>query len=115
MAEEDELRSGRPASEFPQATFPTAFVDGVASHVNGEGISKIYFYRVDPNMFGRGGITHNPTFQVVIPTRGFVEMAAFFYQRAKFLINTGVIDEAAWEKALSDVVAAATPQTVSNG
>ena len=47
--------SGRPANEFAPATIATVYADGVTSYAFGPGLVKTYFYRTDPNMFGRGG------------------------------------------------------------
>lgn len=100
MAEEDEEKRGRPDSEFPPASFPSLFADGVTSHVNAMGISKFYFYRIDPNMHGRGGSVLNPVFSVNMPTHGFIDMAAFFYTRVLALIEDDTTARAQWEESV---------------
>jgi hypothetical protein len=90
--------AGRPLNEFPSSTFPTVFADGVASFSAGAGVVKIYFHRADPNMFGRGGVLSNATFQVVMPTLGFAQMAVFFQRRLEILIGNKVFSEDDIEK-----------------
>lgn len=104
MVDIDDPKRGRPDSEFPHINFPTVFADGVVSHVNANGISKFYFQRVEPNMYGSGGAVVTPFMVVAMPTPGFVAMAAFFHQRVQFLISRGDTTQAEWERVLKENV-----------
>jgi hypothetical protein len=107
IAEKPE-HAGRPDSEFPTANFPTVFADGVLSLAPGPGIVKYYLYRVDPNMFGRGGMAANPSLQVVMPLSGFVEMAVFFEKQISDLISQGQISREAVDQLREEGLGAST-------
>lgn len=94
---------GRPAEEFPPATFPTVFADGVASYARGPGFVKFYLYRVDPNMFGRGGSVSTPFAQVVMSSLGFGQATALFERALKEVIKAGELTEEQVEKFRKDI------------
>lgn len=81
--------AGRPATEFPSHTFPSAFADGVSGYARGEGVIKIFFYRTDPNMFGRGGFAYNPFAQVIMPNEGFVRSVILLQRALNSMIESG--------------------------
>src|SRR5262245_31968110 len=83
--------AGRPISEFPSGQFPVVFADGVLSHASASGQAKFYLFRIDPNMYGRGGAIFNPIAQVVMPTMGFLNTAAFLYKRAQAMVKSGEV------------------------
>jgi hypothetical protein len=85
--QEEALRSGRPASEFPDSRFPTAYADGVMSLTPGPGLVKFFLYRVDPNAFGRGGNVNNPFLQIAMHNYGFAQMTLFFQRQLKRLVD----------------------------
>lgn len=85
--------AGRPGSEFPASTLPTTFADGLSSYARGDGVIKMFFYRTDPNMFGRGGSVANPFLQVVVPLDGFVRSAVLLQRALKGLIDGGFVTE----------------------
>lgn len=89
----DEL-GGRPNTEFPPSTMPTAYAEGASSYIRGEGVVKFYLYRTDSNMFGRGGYVSNPFVQVVMPNEGFVRTVALFQRAVNSLIQSGHITQA---------------------
>jgi hypothetical protein len=83
--------AGRPLNEFP--TVPIVFADAALSHVSAGGITKFFLSRVDPNAYGRGGAIVNPALQIVMPTIGFLQMAAFFEQRIQALLKSGEVTQ----------------------
>jgi hypothetical protein len=85
--------ANRPATEFPPGTFATAFADGVSAYVRGPGVVKFFLYRVDPNMFGRGGSVSNPFAQIVMPNEAFVRMVTLFNRAVKAMIKSGEITQ----------------------
>jgi hypothetical protein len=88
-----DLTMGRPATEFPGSTFPTAFADGVLSFVPSPQLVKFYLYRLDPNMFGRGGSVPNPFAQVIMPMAGFLQSTVFLQQQIERMIAHGTITQ----------------------
>jgi hypothetical protein len=108
MQELPDSKQGRPPDEFPGVDVPVAFADGVSSYVGGGGISKFYFYRIDPNIWGYGGAVFNPVSQVVMPTNGFVTTAAFFYAQARRMIANNEITQQQWDQAVAAIETRAT-------
>jgi hypothetical protein len=104
--------AGRPLSEFPDQRFPTAFADGVSSIATGAGNMKFCLYRVDPNLFGRGGAVLNPFLQVVMPTFGFVQTAVFFSRQLKVLVDQKVVTQEQIDQMERDLETAATAAAV---
>lgn len=101
---------GRPAGDFPAATFPTVFADGVASYAHGPGFVKFYLYRIDPNMYGRGGAISNPFAQVVMPVVGFAQAVVLFKRALSDLIRAGQISQSDVDKMETDLAALNRPQ-----
>jgi hypothetical protein len=93
--------AGRPISEFPSGQFPVVFADGVLSHVSAAGQTKFYLFRIDPNMYGRGGAIFNPIAQVVMPTLGFLSTAAFLYKRALAMVKSGEVTQEQFDQAMA--------------
>jgi hypothetical protein len=94
VAEEaDDPKKGRPANEFPGASFPNAFADGVSSYARGAGFVKFYLYRTDPNSFGRGGSVANPFAQIVMPTEGFAAAVVLFQRALREIMKEGIISQ----------------------
>jgi hypothetical protein len=108
MQEPQDPKRGRPPDEFPGTNVPVAYTDGVSSFVNVGGITKFYFYRIDPNIWGRGGAVFNPVAQVVMPTHSFVATAAFFYGQARRMIGSNEITQQQWDEAVAAIEVQAT-------
>ncbi|MGO9399745.1 MAG: hypothetical protein ACLP19_18160 [Xanthobacteraceae bacterium] len=106
-------RLNRPPEEFPPNTFPTVFADGVASYAKGAGFVKFYLYRIDPNMFGRGGSVANPFAQVVMGTYGFAQAFVLFERAMEELIKEGQITDEQMKTLRKDLVEVNTPKGAS--
>lgn len=109
---------GRPASEFPGSTFPSAFADGIASYARGEGVMKLYFYRTDPNMFGRGGYVYNPFAQIIMPNEGFVRAVVLLQRALNSLIQAGQVTQEEINQInqkLDEINPTAPPTAPTNG
>jgi hypothetical protein len=101
--------AGRPEGEFPPSGFPTVFADGVSGYQPSAQTVKFFLYRLDPNMFGRSGFRANPFGQVVMPTVGFVQTAAFFQHAVKQLVAQGFIKQQDYDQMLVDIEAVNRP------
>jgi hypothetical protein len=111
-------RQERPPEEFPPATFPTVFCDGVASYAIGPGFVKFYLYRVDANMFGRGGAVANPFAQVVMSTFGFAQAFVLFERALDDLEKNGQITREqidTFRRGLTEMNAPKEPTRESGG
>lgn len=97
MADPFDTMQGRPLEEFPAGNVPVAFADGVSSFVNAGGVAKFYFYRIDPNLWGRGGAVYNPVVQVVMPSEAFPLTAAFLVAQVKRMIASKQITQENWD------------------
>jgi hypothetical protein len=95
--------AGRPETEFPSSTMATVFADGVSGYAPGPGIIKFYLYRIDPNMFGRKGFKANPFAQVVMPSHGFAQTAAFFMHAVKNMIAAGALSQAQFDEMVNSI------------
>jgi len=77
-----------PTDEFPPPGFPVVYADGAISIAPSGTVTKFYLARVDPNMYGRGGVSVNPIAQVVMPTVGFLRMVDFLKEEAERIKQT---------------------------
>ena len=66
---------------YPSATFPTAFVDGVLSASWGRGVIKLYLSRTDPHFRAEPGWRDTPIAQIIAPVDGFASIALFLSGR----------------------------------
>jgi len=82
---------GRPLTEFPTPAFPVVYADGVVSLVPTAPIVKFYLYRLDPNIFAKGGSNIIPLLQIVMPTPSFVATALFFQQQLDRMLELKLI------------------------
>jgi hypothetical protein len=85
-----------PNPDWPPLQFPVLFADGALSTAWATGIVKFYFYRSDPEYraLPNTGSRDMPNAQVVMPTAGFVAMAALFERTVQRLIDQKMISEA---------------------
>lgn len=102
-------RNGRPATEFPGASFPVVFADSASSFTPTTQVVKVYFSRIDPNMHGLGGVEINPILQMIMPTSGFVAMAVFFEQQLDRMVGQGLVTRAQVNEAKAQLGIPATP------
>lgn len=105
----------RPAAEFPTPATPTIFADGVSSYAPGAGVTKFFLYRLDPNMYARGGVKANPIAQVVMPVHGFAQTAALFQHGVRQLITAGLLSQSDFDQMIRGVEALNPPPTTSDG
>lgn len=122
MSEQERIMDhldGRPETEFPTSATPTVFADGVSGYAPGPGVIKFFLYRIDPNMFGRGGAKANAVVQVVMPFHGFAQTAALFHHAIKQVIAAGVVSQSDFDQMINAVelvnTPPTTPPTTSNG
>ncbi len=91
--------AGRPAEEFISGTFPTIYADGVSSISATPPLMKMFLFRTDPNVFGRGGAVVNPFVQLVMPVEGFIHTVAFFSWQIEKFIEDKVITQEQFDQA----------------
>jgi len=82
------------ADEFPPASFPTVFADGVSNLTPGPGVVKFYFTRTDAGFQSLVKFITHPFAQVIMPTVPFVQMAIFFERSVAALVSRGKITQA---------------------
>jgi hypothetical protein len=95
--------AGNPESEFPTATFPTCYADGVSGYLPSSAGVKFFLYRSDPNMFGRMGAKANPFVQVVMPIEAFARSVALFDHAINALIKAEVLSQAQMDQFRLDI------------
>ena len=64
--------------DFPAPDFATVYVDGVTSLLPGPQIIKMYLGRVEPSLKAESKSRTTPVIQIIMPTTGFLQAAAFF-------------------------------------
>jgi hypothetical protein len=85
--------------QYPPATIPTIFADGVTNFNNSIEITKFYFFRFDPTFAGVGPALPQVFAQVAMPMSGFVATVAFFKAAVEKLVEQGQVSKEAWENA----------------
>lgn len=85
--------NGRPSTEFPPSSFPVTFADSVISFAPANQVVKFYLGRIDPNMFGLGGVIVNPSVQIAMPVNGFLQSVYFFLYQIDRMKEQGLITE----------------------
>jgi hypothetical protein len=85
------------------ANVPTVYVDYIANLSIGTGETvKFHFVRVDPPLSGNQATLAVPL-QIVMPTSGFLNAAAFINTRIKLMIRDGYTTKEEFEKIQSDL------------
>ncbi len=72
--------------QFATASFPAISADMVASMVHTPEITRFFFGRLEPEMFGRAGQRISPVLEVTMPLSGFANMAIFFNAQLEAVI-----------------------------
>jgi hypothetical protein len=73
----------------------------VLSIAGGFPISRIFLYRIEPNMFGKGGAEATPTLQIEMPLEGVINSKLFLDAFIEHLIETKQITREHFEKLQS--------------
>ena len=73
---------------------PVMYADGVWSLAHGNGQTKFYLFRLEPNI--RGDSTSRPQVfaQVVMPMVGFVATAEFFKRQVAAMLKGNIVTQA---------------------
>lgn len=109
----DSLR-GRPLTEFPTPAFPVVYADGVVSLTPTAPIVKFYLYRIDPNIFARGGVTVNPIAQVIMPTPSFVQTAVFVQQQLERMVELKLVTKEQVDEKVKEIKLSTTIYSEKN-
>lgn len=64
--------------DFPGSNFATVYVDGITSLVPGPQVVKLYMGRLEPSLKAEAKSRTTPVIQLIMPTDGFLQTAAFF-------------------------------------
>jgi hypothetical protein len=106
MAEEAVKPDGAPvlpvSKDYPGPEFPALYADTVSSVQPGIYTTKFYLARLEPNMKAENTHLTQPFVQIIMPTVSFVDAAAFFGRMVQQLIESGTIDQSAWDQAVAN-------------
>jgi hypothetical protein len=87
---------------FAPFNFPTTYADGILSIAGGFPITRMFLYRIEPNMFGTGGLQTVPTAQIVMPLDGVLNLKLFIDSFINNLIQTNQLTAEQFEKFKSE-------------
>jgi hypothetical protein len=92
-----ELEKG--PEEYPSASLPVVFADGVASLNWTFGVVKVYLTRYDPHIRVAGPGKEQLASQLVLPIRGFVATALLFRRALDSMVADGTLSQQMLEEA----------------
>lgn len=79
--------------DFPPATLPTLYVDGISSIAPSPFVVKFYLARIEPHLRAENKSLIQPFAQMVMPMDGFLQTAMFFENVVKNLLAQGTISQ----------------------
>lgn len=85
--------------DFPPATIPTVYADGVTSLAPSPYVIKFYLARLEPHLRAEDKTLTQPFVQVVMSTIGFLQTAIFFENAIKNMQAQGLISAQQLEEA----------------
>lgn len=77
--------------EFPPASMPVLYADGVTSVAPAQMVVKFFLGRLEPHLRAENKTLTQPFTQVVMPTGGFLQTALFFENAVKNMLAQGII------------------------
>jgi hypothetical protein len=82
-----------PKQEFPPASLPTIYADGIVNLAHSGSLARFYLMRTDPSLDGSERYQVQAFAQVVMPLLALVQTAVFLEIEVKRLVSRGLVDQ----------------------